>query len=110
MIIHDRSFPHPVLAPFRDDVMPNQFTFTVTATPDPDNYYIDVRFEYTNTTLAGLVEDGRAIHCVHIECKRNYYRNVFVFKKATERLTIRANELVGKVEVSGFVKANSSID
>jgi hypothetical protein len=30
MIIQDRSFPHPVLAPFRDDVTPNQFSIGLT--------------------------------------------------------------------------------
>lgn len=110
MIIHDRSFPHPVLAPFRDDVSPNDFSLEIVVTPDADNFYIDLRFAYSNPTLNDLVGNGRAIHSVHLECKRNFYREIFNFQSLTERITIRASELVGRVEVSGLIRAQVPID
>jgi hypothetical protein len=105
MITQDRSFPHPVLAPFRDDVIPNKFEFTLAAQPDADNYYLNVAFDYENATLSKLIEEGVAIHAIHLECRRNFFRNIFTFPKRTQTLTIRASELVGRVEVSGFIKA-----
>ncbi len=109
MIIRDRSYPHPVLAPFRDDVNPNKFDFVVVESHDADNYYLDVSFDHENQTLISLVEAGKAAYSVHLECKRNFYREIFSFAKKTERITIRASELVGRVEVSGFIKAQQSI-
>ncbi len=109
MIIQDRSFPHPVLAPFRDDVTPNLFRIALTVKPDPDNYYIEARFEYENSTLSQLVEAGSATHVLHLECRRNYYRNIFTSAKRIQNLTISASELVGRVEVSGFIKAQTEI-
>ena len=109
MIIRDRSYPHPVLAPFKDDVTPNNFAFVVVESHDADNYYLDINFDYENSTLTSLIEGGNAIHSVHLECKRNFYREIFSFSKKTERITIRASELVGRVEVSGFIKAQNSI-
>jgi hypothetical protein len=109
MIIRDRSYPHPVLAPFRDDVNPNKFDFAVVESHDADNYYLDVSFDYDNPTLAGLIEAGKATHSVHLECKRNFYREIFSFTKKTERISIRACEIVGRVEVSGFAKAQEPI-
>lgn len=110
MIIRDRSFPHPVLTPFRDDVTPNDFGFTVNVYPDADNFYIDVRFDYSNPSLTVLIGEGKAIHSVHMECMRNFFREIFSFKPMTERITIRASELVGRVEVSGFIKAQDLIE
>ena len=109
MIIRDRSYPHPVLAPFKDDVSPNKFDFDLTESHDADNYYLDINFDYENPTLVGLIEEGKAVHSVHLECKRNFYREIFSFSKKTERITIGASELVGRVEVSGFIKAQTLI-
>jgi hypothetical protein len=109
MIIRDRSYPHPVLAPFRDDVNPNKFVFAVAESHDADNYYLDVSFDQDNPTLTSLVAAGKAAYSVHLECKRNFYREIFTFTKKTDRITIRASELVGRVEVSGFIKAQQTI-
>lgn len=109
MIIQDRSFPHPVLAPFRDDVTPNTFGFELKVSPDADNYYIDVRFDFSNPTLTALVENGVATLSVHLECKRNFFREIFSFKNRTEKITIKSSELVGRVEVCGFIRAQSPI-
>jgi hypothetical protein len=105
MIIKDRSFPHPVLAPFRDDVQPNNFGFEVTVTSDADNYYVSVRFDYENTTLSSLIASAKAIHAVHFECRRNFFRKIFEFPEKTTSVTIPTFELLGRVEVSGFIKA-----
>src|SRR5205085_7581668 len=105
MIIKDRSFPHPVLAPFRDDVQPNNFGFDVAVTSDADNYYVSVRFDYDNTTLSSLIANAKAIHAVHFECRRNFFREIFEFSGKATSVTIPTFELLGRVEVSGFIKA-----
>lgn len=109
MIIKDRSFPHPILAPFRDDVQPNEFELSYSVIPDADNYYLDVEFKYENSTLKELVQDGRAVHAIHIECRRNFYRELRTFRNSSERVTIPATELVGRVEISGFIKAEKQL-
>jgi hypothetical protein len=110
MIIHDRSFPHPVLASFRDDVTPNDFALQFTVTADADNFYLDLKFSYSNPTLVELVKGGKAFHAVHLECKRNFYREIFLLKDLATRLTIKTAELVGRVEVSGFISAHTTLD
>lgn len=110
MIVHSRSFPHPVLAPFHDDVIPNQFDLHLNIKPDADNYYIEARFDYENPTLSHLLKAGAAIHTLHFECRRNFYRNIFTSLEKVQNLTIAASELVGRVEVSGFIKAQAPIN
>ena len=93
MIIQDRSFPHPVLTPLRDDVTPNEFDLEVKVSPDADNYYIDVALTYTNETLSEHIASDKATHAVHFECRRNFFREVYEFKGQTKRITIPTSEL-----------------
>jgi len=109
MIIRERSFPHPVLSPFGDDVIPNTFGLRVTVQSDADAFYLAAGFDYTNGTLSELIRAGRATHSLHVECKRNFYRELFSSQVASATITIPARELAGRVEVSGFIRALESI-
>lgn len=110
MIILNRSFPHPVLSPLNDDVTPNRFLLEVTVTSDADHFYVDAHFEYDNATLEDLVGRGLATHVVHVECKRNFYREIFVLESDSEPLMIPAAELVGRTEVCGFIMASAPLE
>jgi hypothetical protein len=110
MISRDRSFPHPVLTPFRDDVMPNRFALALSISSDADRFYLDLSFDYSNDTLAALTHDGRAVHAVHIECRHNFYRELFSFRNPRERIVIDSAQLKGRVEVSGFILARAAIE
>lgn len=110
MIVHEGSYPHPVLAPFRDDVSPNDFSLKLEISSDTQNWYLRVKFEYSNPTLKELIQNGKATHSVHVECRRNFYRQLFSFPQESKELVIKATELVGRVEVSGFVRACEAID
>ncbi|MDX2261281.1 MAG: hypothetical protein SFU84_06245 [Gemmatimonadales bacterium] len=105
MIIRDRSFPHPVLAPFLDDVSPNEFECRVLVSADADQYYLSVAFSYTNESLQTLVTAGLAVHSIHVECKRNYFRHLYTLSDRAGVLSIRTSEIIGRVEISGFISA-----
>lgn len=109
MIIRPRSFPHPVLAPFRDDVLPNDFLVAATVSSDQDWFYLDVGMTYANDTLTGLIADGKAIHAIHVECRQNYFRTLYQLETAEARVTIPASQLRGRVEVCGFVLAQQPL-
>lgn len=109
MITRKRSYPHPVLAPFTDDVTPSEFSLAVTVTSDADNHYLAVSYEYTNQTLAALIAAGDAVHAIHVECKRNFFRELFPVAGMSGNVAISATNLVGRVEVSGFVTATKRL-
>ena len=109
MIIRNRSYPHPVLSPLGDDVSPNQFELTLGVSSDATAYYLDVVFSSENPTIGSLVEDGAAVYAVHVECRRNFYRQLFEAPSRRSRLTIDATDIVGQVEVSGFVKVQRQL-
>ena len=109
MIVRDRSFPHPVLAPFRDDVSPNDFSLAVSVTADADSYYLDVSLDYSNQALDSLISRGDALRVVHVECKRNFYRRLFPLRSKDERVVIDAADIAGRIEVCGFVLATTQL-
>lgn len=110
MNILDRSFPHPVLSPFRDDVLPNAFDLRLKIQPDADNFYISHEFVHGNTTIKGMADKGQATYALHVECKRNYFREVFALKGERGVVSISASELVGHVEIVGLVVSSGAID
>jgi hypothetical protein len=109
MNILDRSFPHPVLSPFRDDVLPNEFFLKLKIQPDAEVFYIHHEFVHENETIHGLTGSGKAHYAIHVECKRNYFRKVFLLKEARGGISISASDLVGHVEMVGLVVSAGSI-
>jgi hypothetical protein len=109
MNILDRSFPHPVLSPFRDDVLPNQFVLKLKIQPDADTFYINHEFVHDNPTIHGLTASGQAHYALHVECKRNYFRQIFPLKSGRGVVPISASELVGHVEMVGLVVSAGAI-
>lgn len=109
MNILDRSFPHPVLSPFRDDVLPNEFVLKLKIQPDAETFYISHEFVHDNATIRGLTASGNAHYALHVECKRNYFRQIFLLKSASGVVPINASELVGHVEMVGLVVSAGAI-
>lgn len=103
MNILDRSFPHPVLSPFRDDVLPNEFVLKLKIQPDAETFYISHEFVHDNETIRILTASGQAQYALHVECKRNYFRQIFLLNGASGVVPISASELVGHVEMVGLV-------
>jgi hypothetical protein len=93
MILRERSFPHPVLSPLSDDVTPSGFALALSHTADADRYYFDVKFDHQNETIAQLVRDARAEYVVHLECKRNFFREIFPLAEPQGRSAYRPTEL-----------------
>jgi hypothetical protein len=109
MIIHDRSWPHPVLSPFRDDVSPNDFHLSVDVDDDADNYYLNVEFQHNNNSLKQLIDSKHANYAVLVECRRNYFRRMYSSTEMKKRISIDSFQLAGRVEVAGFIKAQVPI-
>jgi hypothetical protein len=110
MIVRNRSFPYPVLAPFRDDVSPNAFSISVTIDADADWFYLSTKFAYENASLEAMTGRNEAFHVLHVECKRNYYRRLFPLAGRSGGIAISTSDLVGRVEVSGYIIASQPVE
>ena len=110
MQIKPRSYPHPVLAHFTDDIVDSVFQPVVTVKPNKNAYVFDAVFKTNNAGLLKLVEQDDARYAVHVECPQTRYRNIFKSTKEAFSFDIAAGQLDGRVEVTSFILAAKSID
>jgi hypothetical protein len=110
MQIKPRSYPHPVLAHFGDDIVNSIFMPVVTVKGNKTAYAFDAVFKTNNADLLKLVEQKKARYAVHVECTQTRYRNIF--KSETDKFTfdIPANMLDGRVEVTSFILASKPLE
>lgn len=105
----NRSFPYPVVAPFRDDVDANRFGARLKIVADGGRIYIDVQFEVEHAGLLELVKNGSAAFAIHLEAKNMYYRRLFSELKPENRLELRGTDLQGKIEWVPFIISRKDI-
>jgi len=110
MQINPRSYPHPVLSHWGDDIVDSAFQGVVSGHGAKHAYVFEAVFKTNNADLLALVEKRQAMYAVHVECTSTRYRNIF--KSEAERFSfeIGAGQIDGKVEVCCFILANKAID
>ncbi len=103
------SRPHPLLCPLSDDVTPNQFDLELRLECDRVNWYLDADIIHSNGSVTAFVENGDAVYGLHFECRSTFHRSLHTFNRKSERITIPAGQLRGKVEVCAFAVVAKNI-
>lgn len=109
MRVKQRSYPHPVLSTFGDDVVDSQFQMAVGISGTKTSYLIQVAAKTSNAGLATLVKNGKAQYALHLECPLTRYRALFSSTKEEFSFEIPASEIDGPVEVCSFILASKDI-
>jgi len=117
MEIKPRNFPHPIMAPWSDDVQPYNIKCQFTAAHDKKNYYFNYEIVSENKYILELLRSGHAQFVIHIECGRTFYRQIVnvIWPKDTNvssvtgKIDISARELIGYTEVSFLICADRDI-
>jgi hypothetical protein len=107
-----RALPHPLLSPLSSDVSPNVFAFECGAgdiTCDRDHWTIGGRLVYDCPELAVLVQSGKAVVGIHVECPRTFYRQWHPQNGAEVCVSLPANGVRGKVEMLAMCVAFKDI-
>ena len=110
MQIKPRSYPHPVLSHFGDDIVNSVFQPVVTVKGNKNAYAFDSVFKTNNADLITLIEQKKARYAVHIECLQTRYRSIFTSEKEKFSFEIAAGMLDGRVEVCSFILAAKPIE
>jgi hypothetical protein len=110
MQIKPRAYPHPVLAPFSDDIVKSVFQPVVTVKPTKSAYVFEAVFKTNNADLLQLVAKSDARYAVHVECTHTRYRNIFKSDQQRFSFEVSASLLEGRVEVTSFILAANQID
>ena len=106
----ERSYSHPVLNPDSDDVIPNKFEFKLEPIATADCYKLKYNIILENKTLTKLITVGDAYFALHVECTRNFYRELFRSTKNNDYIEIPFGEIEGTVEVSLFICAATNLN
>jgi hypothetical protein len=110
MQIKPRSYPHPVLTHFSDDIINSVFMPVVTVKSNKNAYVFNAVFKTNNTDLLQLIAQKKARYAVHVECTQTRYRNIFTSETETFSFEVAAGMLDGRVEVTSFILAARPID
>ncbi len=105
MQVKPRSYPHPVLSYFSDDIVGSQFQSTVAVRGSKTAYTFDVTMKTSNHELAKMVDAGKAQYAVHVECALTRYRSLFAGHTERFSFEIPSSSIDGRVEVCSFVLA-----
>jgi hypothetical protein len=105
MQVKPRSYPHPVLSDFSDDIVGSQFQSTVAVKGTKTAYVFDITLKTSNGDLVKAIADGRAEYAVHVECAVTRYRALFTSSAEQLRFEIPSSSIDGRVEVCSFILA-----
>ncbi len=105
MQVKPRSYPHPVLSHFSDDIVGSVFQPVVTVKGVKNAYVFDATFKTNNVELLQMVKDKTAFNAVHVECVQTRYRNIFTSSAEKFSFNIPAGDIDGRVEVCSFLLA-----
>lgn len=109
MLVRPRSYPHPVLSHFGDDVLDSAFQCTVAVQGTQTSYAAKVTARTSNKGIQDLVRAGRAEYAVHLECPATRYRGLFSSTDETFQFEVPATLVDGRVEVCSFILAKADI-
>ena len=110
MQVKPRSYPHPVLSHFGDDIVGSIFQPVVKVEVTKNTYQLSAVFKTNNDDLIQLVKNNKAFYAVHVECLQTRYREIFT--TATDSLVFEAPSglIEGRVEVCSFMLAAQPIE
>lgn len=110
MQIKPRSYPHPVLSHFGDDILNSVFMPVVKVKGAKNAYVFEAIFKTNNADLLHLIEQKKAQYAVHVECNQTRYRSIFTNSAVNFSFEIPASMLDGRVEVCSFILAARPLD
>lgn len=110
MKISYRSYPHPVLSYFSDDLVRCAFQATVTVDVSQSYFGLHVRCQLSSKDLRSLIKEGRAAYALHIECSATRYRRIALSADPEFTLEVPASSVQGTVDVCVLVCATQAID
>lgn len=116
MKIKHKNYPHPVLAPFSDDIQNSPMYSNVEIKWDKSYYYLEFEFSLFNDVIAEFIKSEKANILLHVECGKTFYRKVhkieakqFIDNEVSDTITIPASCIKDTTEVSVFVCSSSEI-
>src|SRR5690606_10347048 len=110
MRISYRSYPHPVLSYFSDDLVKCAFQATVEVETTSTFYRVTVRAELSSGDLTSLIRSGKAAYALHVECSPTRYRRITTSAEQVFVLDIPTSAVQGVVDLCVLIVATQPIN
>jgi len=107
MLINKISFPYPVLN-IIDDIE-GDFDFTFDVKLSPDIIILDLKINLINDSLHKLIVEKKAAFCLEIQNTQTFFRESCIFSEKNKFLTLKSDDLRGKVVVFVYIVALQDI-
>ncbi len=107
------EFPHPLLYSNSDDYINSSFElFLNNQKILNDNLLIEAEYKLLSKTLQTLLAQNKAEIVIKVESSKASYRNIFLFNKDSDKLTIEIdkNKVADKLEISAVIIAKTVIE
>jgi len=105
-----RSFSHPVVAPYSDDYLNNEFGFdSFGVRGDGIDYHLAYEFVLADEGLKELIRLGGASYAILVEASGIFYREIFTAVESG-RVKLCGSSISGKVECIPLVIASKDFD
>jgi hypothetical protein len=104
-----RAWPHPVLSPLTDDILPNEFDFDLDVDPAFNKWHISINAFCNDDVIRRCITNGDAHFLLHLECKRTYFRGAFSNVSEAWEINLPDQYLYGTVEASVLIVAARDI-
>ncbi|MDY0407670.1 hypothetical protein ACFFIS_06825 [Virgibacillus soli] len=104
------SYPYPVLYMNNDDYVNSSFETRIGVEETFGEVKFSAKFDLSNVGMKRLIESGQCAYALHIECGRTSYRQVYESFKETMEVSIKDENLRGKVTIHSFVVAKVKIE
>jgi len=106
----NKNFPYPVLSPFTDDYVGDNFKIDFDFENNNEHVNIETNLKLSSEYINELITRGKAKFALRIECSKSRYRRNYTFKSRKFTVNIDAGMIEGLVRLSPFIICTSSID
>ena len=109
MDIKYKLYPYPILWELSDDYTNCAFQTAIDMVKVGYDLRLDCIAELTSVTIKQLIAEGKASYVYHIECAQTGFRHVIVTQDVEARLTLKKQDVRGKLQVCPFVVARQDL-
>ena len=103
------ALPYPVLTKENDSYKNSSFDVRVVAKKSFGQLVLEAVFELNNEGLQSLIDQGKAVYALHIECPNTSRRLLIKGNEQMLTAKIEEQQLRGRMDVHAFILANERI-
>ena len=105
-------FPHPVLSPDSQDFSSGEFDLTLTVQEQSSTGAVSIEHEVllTEPSVLALVESGKAVVGVFVQCEDTYYAELRRMSWPKGRTDVAPGDLLNRVKVRPMIWLNGDLD